>query len=115
MIEEKNASIKSTFLGIEDHGFFTFYLYLDYGNSGQAAGGYVLDVPGSPDTDNHKKLARSLKIIEEILKVVGVEEWEKLPGKFMKVKADRGNVYAIQNVLGGEWLNFDEYFKAGVR
>jgi len=112
MIEEKNATIKSTFLGIEDHGFFTFYLHLDYGGSGQGAGGYVLDV--SADNKNQStdaKLAKSLRIIEKILKIVGVEEWEQLPGRYIKVKADHNRVYAVQNILGGEWLDFDEYFE----
>ena len=112
MAEEKNATIKSTFLGIEDHGFFTFYLTLDYGGSGQGAGGYVLDV--SVDSKNQPtdaRLVKSLRIIERILKIVGVEEWEQLPGRYIKVKADHNRVYAIQNILGGEWLDFDEYFE----
>ena len=98
MAEEKNATIKSTFLGIEDHGLFTFYLILDYGNSGQGAGGYVLS-------------GKSFEIIRKILEIVKVDEWEELPGKHIKVKATHDRVCAIQNILGGEWLDFKEYFK----
>ena len=98
MIEEKNAKITHTFLGVEDHGHFTFFLHLDYGNSSQGAGGYIL-------TD------RTFGIIKRILHLVGVEKWEELPGKHIKVKADDGKVFAIQNILGGEWLDFGEYFK----
>lgn len=112
MIEEKNAKINHTFLGFEDHGFFTLYLHLDYGGSGQGAGGFILNV--SSDSKNQPtdaRLVRLFKIIEKILKIVGVEEWEKLPGKHIKVKADYSKVYAIQNILGGEWLDFNEYFE----
>lgn len=97
-MEEKNARIEKTFLGIEDHDLFTFYLTLDYGNSGQGAGGYVLS-------------GKSFEIIRKILEIVKVDEWEELPGKHIKVKATHDKVYAIQNVLGGEWLDFEKYFE----
>ena len=42
MEEIKNAIITGTYLGIEDHGILTFWLYLDYGGSGQGFGGYQL-------------------------------------------------------------------------
>lgn len=41
--ELRNAKIRHTMLGIEDHGIFTFVLDLDYGGSGQGAGMYCLD------------------------------------------------------------------------
>ena len=97
MIEEKNAKITKTFLGFEDHGLFTFFLHLDYGSSGQGAGGYVL--------------GRSVEIIKKILEVVGVNEWEELPGKFIRVKAEHGKVHSIRNIIKGEWLNFDIFFE----
>ena len=99
MDKEKNARIEKTFLGIEDHRFFTFFLHLDYGDSGhQGAGGYVL-------------VGKSFGIIRKILEMVGINEWEELSGKHIKVKATHGGVCAIQNILGGEWLDFDEYFE----
>ncbi len=98
-MEEKNAKIDHTFLGIEDHGTFTFFLILDYGDGGcQGVGGYAL-------------CEKTFKVIEKILKLVGVDEWEKLPGKHIRVKYDHDRVYAIQNYLGGEWFDFGEYFK----
>ena len=47
MEEIKNAIITGTYLGIEDHGILTFWLYLDYGGSGQGFGGYQLDNRGT--------------------------------------------------------------------
>ena len=77
---------------------YSLFLHLDYGGSGQGAGGYVL-------------CNKTFGILKKILELVKVEKWEELPGKHIKVKADYNKVFAIQDILGGEWLNFDEYFK----
>lgn len=101
MIEVKNAKIKSTFFGFEDHGIFTFFLNLEYGSSGQGAGGYGLG-------------EFTEKLIQRILLVCGVNSWEELPGKFIRVKADGGRVYEIGNILNTSlWLNFEKFFKEG--
>jgi len=109
-IETKNAKIDGTFLGVEDHGIFTFYLYLSYGGAGQGAGGYGLD---SYDEKTNKRVGykRGIQLIMEILKVVGVNTWEELKGKHIRVKADMGRVYEIGNFLKDDWLNFEEFFK----
>jgi hypothetical protein len=88
----RNARITSTFLGDEDHGIPTFYLQLDYGGSSQAFGGYDLRFFGYP-------------ILQEVIKIVGVESWEKLPGKHLRADADWGKVHRIGNLLSDEWLD----------
>ncbi len=112
-METKNARIESTHLGMEDHGFFTFYLMLDYGGSGQGAGGYCLDIWN--DDENSKgdanQLAKSFLIIKEIMKTVGVEKWEDLKGKHIRVKAEHAKVYEIGHFLKDKWLNFEDFFK----
>ena len=96
MIEIINAKIESTFLGFEDHGLFTFYLNLAYGGSGgQSAGGYFI-------------VGKFYSLIPKILKIVGVEKWEDLPGKHIRVRAEHGKVHEIGNVLEDKWLNFKE-------
>lgn len=42
---EQIAKIRNVKLGWEDHGIFTCQLDLDYGGSGQGAGGFCLDEP----------------------------------------------------------------------
>lgn len=112
-IETKNAKIKSTMLGIEDHGIMSFYLYLDYGGSTQGAGGYALDTPIKQGNTFLRRVgtAEGLSLIMAILNLVGVGKWEDLPGKFIRVKADMGKVYAIGNVLKDEWLDFEQFIK----
>jgi len=113
MIEEKNAKITGTFLGFEDHGFFTFMLHLDCGGSGQSAGTYCLDHSKWDESkqDGHRWFL-SLRIIEKILKTVGVDNWEKLPGKHIRVRAKDFGVTAIAHILKDNWLNFSEFLES---
>ena len=109
-VEIRNAKITSTFLGF-NHGCLTFWLNLDYGGSGQSAGGYVLDTydKGKGGRIGH---ACGSGIIGKILEIIEVESWEELPGIHIRVKATHGGVSEIANVLKDNWLNFSEFFKA---
>ena len=73
-----NAIIESTKLGYEDHGMLTCFLNLKQKASGQGFGGYRLDAPKgwSIYTDFW---------VKRILETVGVENWEDLEGKHIKV------------------------------
>jgi hypothetical protein len=102
-ITTQNAIIKQTSLGREDEEFFSFWLRLDYDGSGQAAGGYCLGGQ------------TGLKIIDEILKVLEVETWEKLPGTFIRVQNTRYKVVAIGHIMKDKWLNFEEFWKKELR
>lgn len=110
-MEIKNAQIKSTTLGIEDHGIMTFYLHLDYGGSGQGAGGYSLD-EWSEIEKKRIGAPSGCELIRSILEIIGVEKWEDLPGQYIRVKADYGKVYAIGNMLNDNWLDFGAFFEA---
>ena len=111
-MEIKNAIIKSTFLGFEDHGFFTFILDLDYGGSGQGVGLFCLDHKEWDRNEGQKddaQLAKSFRLIEKILNVIGVDSWEELPGKHIKVKAEHTKVHEISHILKENWLNFEKF------
>lgn len=113
-VEEKNAIIESTMLGIESHGMMSFYLYLDYGDSSmQGAGGYCLDMPVKDSEGDFLKrvgTAVGTDLIMEILRVVGVDKWEDLKGEHIRVKSNHCKVEEIGNFLKDEWLNFEEFF-----
>ena len=91
--EITNALIEKTFLGFE-RGLLTCWLYLRLDEcSQQGFGGYnILGV--SP--------------IKEILITVGVENWEALPGKYIRVKKDRdrplGRIKAIGHITDNKWF-----------
>lgn len=99
-----NAKIKYTTLGFEDHGILTCWLHLDYTeNSGQGFGGYGLD--------NYSETAKKRiphvncgLFIQRVLEVVGVDEWEKLKGQYVRVRIENGLVVAIGNILQEDWF-----------
>ncbi len=112
-MEVRNAVITSTMLGIEDHGIMSFYLYLDYGGSGQEAGGWSLDTPVKIGNTFLRRVgtAEGLSLIMKILDVVGVGKWEDLKGKHIRVKQDHTAVHAIGNIIKNEWLDFSQFFE----
>ena len=92
MPEIRNAQIKSTFLGREDHGIPTCYLTLDYDGLVQGFGGYDLRFEG-----------KGIDFLMDVLKVVGVDSWEKLPGKYVKAEFDNSKVYRIGHITKDDW------------
>lgn len=92
-MEIRNAKIESTMLGFEDHGIFTYMIHLNYGGSGQGFGGYVLG--GDYGTNTIKK----------ILEVVGVDKWEDLIEKHVRVEAEFNKIHRIGNILEDEWFD----------
>jgi hypothetical protein len=110
--EIKNALIENTMLGIEDHGIMSFWLYLDYGGSGQGVGGYALD-DFKEDLNRRIGTAEGMELIGRILRVVGVSKWEDLKGQHIRVKTGgwSGPVKVIGHFMKDNWLNFEEFFK----
>jgi hypothetical protein len=95
-----NAKITGTMLGVEDHGIFTSFLYLEWEGGGVGIGGYVLGGESG------------LKFIERTLEVVGVEKWEDLEGKYVRVETEGLGrpVRGIGNILKDDWLYPKEFF-----
>lgn len=83
----ENATIESTYLGIEDHGTLTFYVHLSGDGWGQGLGGCALDQYGGEEADR-SGWGPGLTAIRRILEVVGVRSWEELPGKFVRVRRE---------------------------
>ena len=108
----KNALITKTFLGREEHGLFTCYLTVKGDGFGVSLGGYCLD---SYDERKGKRVAihKSLELIDRILEVVGVDNWEELPGKYIRVETEGfgSKVTKMGNLIKDEWLDFDSFFK----
>ena len=105
-MEIKNAIIKSTSLSKEDHGILSIWLHLDYGGSGQGFGGYSLYSPNFrpyPNITGH--------FIWRCLEIAGVESWDKLPGKSIRVEANYEKVIRIGNILKDDWFNPTEEFR----
>lgn len=94
-----NAKITDTMLGYEDHGILTCFLQLEQKASSQGFGGWRLDAP---------KYALSYLgtfWIKRILEVVGVNEWEKLKGKYVRVDGEEfGDIFGIGHITDDVWF-----------
>ena len=81
----ENAVITDTMLGREDHGFLTFIIYVDLEKESCGIGGYALDCCDRL-TGKRVFCSKSMEAISKILDVVGVNTWEELKGKYVRVK-----------------------------
>jgi hypothetical protein len=102
--EIENARISSAFLGVEDHGIFTFSLMLDFDGSGQGFGQYGLD-EWSKAQDDRVGIGYGIDVLKAILEVVGVEEWGQLKGKLVRARHTHSEVSAIGHALRDQWLD----------
>jgi hypothetical protein len=111
-VEEKNARIKGTTLGIEDHGILTAFIDLDYGSGGQSFGGRSLD---EWDEAAKRRVGHAFgsEFILQVLRTLGVSSWEKLPGTPCRVRADWDKVYALGHYLEDKWFDPEAVILAG--
>lgn len=100
----ENALIESTSLGKEGHGIMTCDLGLCFGSWHQGFGGYAFD-------EFHKGkecrvgTAYGLNFIMNVLEVAGVDRWEDLVGKVVRVESDDGKILRIGHVIKNIWLS----------
>ena len=111
-MEIKNAQITSTMLGREDHGIFTFMIHVKFDSCVSCGiGGYALDCYDR-ESDKRVYSAKSLEAVSKILDVVGVDRWEDLNGKYIRIK-DNGwgsTIDEIGNLMENKWFNLREFF-----
>lgn len=109
-IETKNAVITGTNLFIE-RDMLTAFVNLEYGkSSGQGFGGYELD-KWDEGTQNYIPSKSCGLFIRRVLETVGVDKWENLKGKHVRVKADREKIYAIGHILENSWFEPESEFE----
>lgn len=106
-----NAQIKSTKLGFISNGIFDFTLVLDIQGGGDVAfGGWTMD---QYDKDKGRRVgtAYGMNVTMRILEVVGVNTWEELKGKYIRIKHTKleDRVFSIGNHMKEEWIDFYNY------
>jgi hypothetical protein len=105
-----NAIIENVELEIEDHDILTCMLFLDFGGSIQGFGGYAL---GNSNCLQNKKNYCG-HFIRRCLEVSGVNNWNKLKGKTVRVRFLEGTynekINAIGHIVKEDWFCPEEDF-----
>jgi len=108
-MEEKNAVIESATITSGDHGLLSAWLTLDYGGSGQGFGGYCLYLPKS--FKHHKLESAAGHFIWRVMEIAGVDRWENLKGKTIRVRAEHDGVKAIGHIVKDDWFCPEDDFR----
>lgn len=109
----ENVRITATKLSMGDHGCLTFYIFVDGGGWGCGIGGYCIGHGYlGCDEDFFDATSKGLVAMMRIMDVVGVEKWEDLPGKYIRVETDGwgDDIHKIGNILKDKWFDFEEFF-----
>lgn len=108
MLEEINAVIQSTRIEIE-RGMLSMWITVDYGGAVQGFGGYCL----YKDLKNDKKNYAG-HFIYRCIEVAGVESWDQLPGKAIRVRKEpqwNSTIKAVGHIIKDDWFNPLEDFE----
>jgi hypothetical protein len=90
---EQIAKIRAVRLGWEDHGIFTCMVDLDYGGSGQGAGGYCLDEPRHGEDGEfigRFGTAFGMEWIIRLMRAVDARDFSKVQGRTVIALRDEG-------------------------
>lgn len=102
----RNAVIKDTMLGFEDHGIPTAWIFLDHGGGSQGFGGYSL-ADYSQEEKKHKANGYFGDSIMSLLNTIEVTSWENLKGKSVRIIGDRTHIVAIGHYIKDKWFSFE--------
>lgn len=105
------AKITGTTLGWESHGILTAFLHCEWPSGGVGVGGFCLDTRDR-ETDERKGTKYGLDHIIQLMKTVGVDNWEQLKGKHVVVlfKATDGSAWGSMSVGIANLLDHDRVF-----
>jgi len=96
--EPQLGVITKVTLGMEDHGIWTFFLFFDFGGSGQGFGGFCLD-EWHAESNRRLGTAAGMDAMMRICYAAGVREWSDLSGRSMFVEREggwNGSIIAIE-------------------
>ena len=110
----ENAKITHTDLSMADHGVLTFTLTLEGAGWGTNYGGYVIG-KGCLGAKTFEGSAKGTEAIMRIMDTVGVERWNDLKGKYVRVYTGGwgATITKIGNIISDKWFDIKEFFSEG--
>jgi hypothetical protein len=109
-MEIKNAVIEGITINTGDRALLTAWLTLDYGGSCQGFGGFSLYLPKSYKHHTNKGDFAG-HFIFRCMEIAGVESWEKMKGKTLRVEVIDGKIEAIGHIVKDDWFNPSDDFE----
>jgi hypothetical protein len=110
----ENALIESVDLSMADHGSLTLAMTLKGSGWGVVYGGYCLGKGYLGADDNFfSGSAAGMEYLIRIMDTVGVERFQQLKGKYVRVatKGWGSSVKIIGNILEDKWFDAETFFK----
>lgn len=105
-----NAKIVSASITMEDYGCLTWRLSLE-GKYIVNIGGYCIG-NGYLGADYFEGSAKGTESLMRVMDTVGVERWEDLPGKYVRVvePGSSGIVTRFGHIYKEKWFDLREFF-----
>ena len=102
----ENARITGTSITSADHGILSAWVYLEGRAWGCGFGGYRLDSYNKV-LDRSVGTAWGLTFLMRVMETIGVEKWEDLPGKHVRVRTTGlgGGITAIGHLIEDKWFD----------
>lgn len=100
--EIKNAIIESSIITTKERGFLDAWIYVKYQGGGQGFGGYALYLPKSYSHHSIESVAGHF--IFRSMEIAGVDEWDKMTGKAIRVKGSCSHISAIGHIINDDWF-----------
>lgn len=106
-----NAKIVNVSISMADHGCLTFDLILNGDGWSCVFGGYMIG-SGYLGAKDFEGSAIGLEAMMRIMDTVGVERWEDLKDKYVRVQDPGwgGSVKCIGYITKNKWFNIEEFF-----
>lgn len=111
-MEIENAQISKVSISMADHGLLTFTIFVKGHSWGCSLGNYVNGV-GHLGAKEWKGNGSAIVAMMKIMDTVGVEKWEDLEGKYVRVKSEGwgSTMHCIGNLIEDKWFDLKEFFK----
>ena len=107
-----NAEITDVTISMADHGCLTFDLFIKTANFEVAVGGYC-NGHGYLNSDYWDSSGTFGVALMKIMDTVGVERWEDLKGKHIRIVDDGwgSKITKIGHFMNDKWFDLAEFFK----
>lgn len=108
----ENAKITGTSISMADHGCLSIWLHVEGKGWGCGIGGWANGI-GYLGSKNWKGNGSAIVAMMKIMDVVGVERWEDLKGKYIRVKSEGwgGTIDEIGNLIDDKWFNLRSFYE----